>query len=153
MTVLDKSEFAEIRSWIQANLDNYLSRIYNPKNNLRLEITQSWLNLNRPGDYHHTHTHPNSWVSGVFYLETHGKNDTIKFEKNYSPWNIETDNGTPFTVESLYLSVAPAQLVLFPSSLIHSVPRNQTGKERVSLSFNSMLKGIISTSTGCALTL
>jgi hypothetical protein len=31
-------------------------------------ITQSWLNYTETNQYHHKHEHPNSLVSGVFYV-------------------------------------------------------------------------------------
>ena len=42
-------------------------------------ITQSWLNLTKKDQFHHTHKHPNSILAGVFYLQT-VDDDCISFD-------------------------------------------------------------------------
>ena len=43
------------------------------------EITGLWANMNPPGGAHPTHSHPNNFLSGVYYLRTHHGADTIIF--------------------------------------------------------------------------
>ena len=45
---------------------------------IHLKITQSWINFTKKGEYHHPHAHPNSLISGVFYVEA----DKDKAESN-----------------------------------------------------------------------
>ncbi len=52
---------------------------YNNPNNITPYITQSWLNYTETNQYHHKHQHPNSLVSGVFYINCDDKFDKIKF--------------------------------------------------------------------------
>lgn len=153
MQVLADRAFSDINAFLVSALDIYVNQIFAAANGLKLSISQSWLNINPPGAYHHQHTHPNSVISGVFYFETTGADDCIKFEKNYSPWLIETNKQNPFNIENLHVMVKPGQLLLFPSSLIHSVPKNVSTQDRISLSFNTMFKGKVNTSAGCALSI
>ena len=41
------------------------------------------------------------------------------------------------TAESFMLPCKPGELILFPSSLKHSVPINQSDEDRISMSFNT----------------
>ncbi|NBW20813.1 MAG: hypothetical protein EBR82_73905, partial [Caulobacteraceae bacterium] len=65
-----------LRSWIEDCVADYTA----PKHNVNLKITQSWVNFSESGQYHHKHAHPNSFVSGVYYLQTN-PDDRIYFYK------------------------------------------------------------------------
>lgn len=153
MQALEDARLSLIKDFINSSCAEYVSRIYQPSRKLELVVTQSWLNRTKPGQYHHQHTHPNSVVSGVFYFQTHDQQDTIKFEKSYSQWLVESHSQNPFNIENLLVLIKPGQLLLFPSSLIHSVPVNNGQKDRISLSFNTMWSGQVSQGQGCALTI
>jgi uncharacterized protein (TIGR02466 family) len=43
------------------------------------EITGCWANVNGIGASHGMHTHPNNFLSGVYYLQTQAGADTINF--------------------------------------------------------------------------
>jgi len=43
------------------------------------EITGCWANLNPPGASHRIHSHPNNFLSGVYYVRTQPDADTINF--------------------------------------------------------------------------
>ena len=60
--VLDKPELANIRAFIEAKLQKFVTEIMASTD--KLVITQSWLNKNKKGESHHEHVHPNSMVSG-----------------------------------------------------------------------------------------
>ena len=57
-----------IKQFCEQQLNIYVENIICPKEELDFYITQSWLNVTKPGEIHHEHSHPNSIVSGVFYL-------------------------------------------------------------------------------------
>ena len=107
-------------------------------------ITQSWLNLTKKDQFHHTHKHPNSILAGVFYLQT-VEDDCISFDNS-----LRVDQVRP-SIESfnsynssLYnLPVRKNMLVIFPSSLMHNVPTVKTDQVRISLAFNTFVKGVL----------
>ena len=45
---------------------------------IEIYITISWINYTETNQYHHAHSHPNSVISGVYYIET-DESDTITF--------------------------------------------------------------------------
>ena len=107
----------------------------------KYKFTQSWISHKAPGESHQTHNHPNSLISGVMY---YGKMSELtpqilffnpNLESNLKP-KFQPPNNNIFT--SQYLPIAPLSgtLILFPSSLLHSVPNNETNEIRKSLAFN-----------------
>lgn len=153
MRVLGIKELQDLKVWFDQNLRIYLDKVYAARSELDLVITQSWINHTAQNQYHHQHKHPNSVVSGVFYVNTTGPDDSIKFEREYRPWLVENCGTTPYNIEQIQVLIKPGQLILFPSDLTHSVPPNPTKFSRISLSFNTMFKGQVHTDAGCALSI
>ena len=68
--ILNRKEFKNIKKFIDQCCKDYVEKVICPKNNLKLYITQSWLNYTEKNQYHHRHEHPNSIISGVFYFNS-----------------------------------------------------------------------------------
>ena len=141
--VLDKPEFIDLRKKIYLEIEYYFKNIINSSNDFKPIITQSWLNFTKQKQFHHKHNHPNSIVSGVFYVQT-DEDDRITFFKNpkdFFGFNLKNNN--EFNTSHIYLKVTDGMLILFPSDLFHSVPVKETSGTRVSLSFNTFIKGSV----------
>jgi len=63
--ILRKEELSGLRSFIQKSINTYFEEIIAPSKEASLYITQSWVNYSEPGQWHHSHEHPNSILSGV----------------------------------------------------------------------------------------
>ena len=139
--VLQHWTMAKLREFVETCTDQYLKSIYAPKHDVSLRITQSWLNYTKPGEFHHKHAHPNSFLSGVFYIKATKDKDKIYFYKNeYQGIKLPSINYNPYNSESWWLEVGAGDLMLFPSSLTHMVETVQ-GDDRVSLAFNTFPVG------------
>ena len=126
----------KIKNFCGESLTKYTEKVLNSKQ--RLVITQCWTNKNPPGAKHHEHVHPNSIVSGVFFFRIGGKLPPIQFAKDIqSGFKLDPIRYNSVNAETFLLPCVPGELLLFPSSLKHSVPINQSEKTRYSLSFNS----------------
>ena len=126
----------KIKNFCGEGLNKYTEKILTSKQ--RLVITQCWTNKNPPGAKHHEHVHPNSIVSGVFYFKVGDKLPPIQFAKDIqSGFKLDPVKYNNVNAETFLLPCVPGELLLFPSSLKHSVPINQSEKTRYSLSFNS----------------
>jgi uncharacterized protein (TIGR02466 family) len=116
---------------------------YSKKTNIY--VTQSWLNMSKKDEYHHVHFHPNSFLSGVFYLKT-VIDDSITFHKNemeqITP-DIEKNNDYNSSITNM--PIKDNMLIIFPSSTIHGVSKIQSNDTRISLAFNTFLKGELGT--------
>ena len=107
-------------------------------------ITQSWLNYTETNQYHHKHEHPNSLVSGVFYINADEDNDKIRFFSNkYEVIRPEINEFNLFNSTTWWFPVKTNDIVLFPSSLTHCVDIKKGTNTRISLAFNVFIKGKI----------
>ena len=136
--------FNNLKLFIELNLKNYVDTIICPKYDLEIYITDSWLNFNNKEESHHIHLHKNSFLSGVFYFNTI-KNDIIRFHNilNNDFFQFEQKHRHIYNSETWDFPVNIGQLILFPSKVIHSVPKNTENKTRISLAFNTFVKGTI----------
>ena len=125
-----------ITSFFKECIDDYCNTIINSEQ--RLVITQLWGNRNPKGSKHHEHVHPNSILSGVFYLRQDPKLPPIQFSKsNQEAMKLDPRKYNTYNAETFLLPCTSGELILFPSNLRHSVPVNQGDEERISLSFNT----------------
>lgn len=125
----------------------YLRSVVSATNDLNVYITQSWTNYTRPGQYHHKHSHPNSYLSGVLYFDADEENDKIYFYSRESQSSIEVrkTEWNRYNSPSWWLPARTGRLYIFPSTLTHMVESKQGDNLRVSLAFNTFLKGKIGT--------
>jgi uncharacterized protein (TIGR02466 family) len=142
--ILNEKPFANIKKELDLRVQDYFDKVISPANNITPYITQSWLNYTETNQYHHKHAHPNSLVSGVFYINCHEEYDKIKFfNDNYKTIKLEIKDWNLYNSESWWFSVKTGDVILFPSSLTHMVETKQGDNTRISLAFNVFIKGIV----------
>tara|TARA_R100000988_G_scaffold96881_1_gene63955 strand:+ start:231 stop:830 length:600 start_codon:yes stop_codon:yes gene_type:complete len=142
--VLESKELKVLKNWIVNNINMYFEEIYKPKSKVELYVTQSWCNYTKENQYHHKHRHPNSFISGVYYIDVNEQKDKITFFNDvYKQLNIEASEYNLYNSTSWFFNLKNNSLVLFPSSLEHMVESVTSKTERVSLSFNTFLKGYL----------
>lgn len=131
-----------IRSTAEEVLD-YLHIIYDS-----FEITGCWANIGAVNAGHGLHGHPNNYLSGVYYVQTQEGANTIKFEDPRPQSYVMLPRLKKFTVEnarSITLDVGDGMLLFFPAWFLHSVDRNRSDKDRISISFNIMFSSYAET--------
>ena len=145
-TYIFDSKLKNLKEFCEHHIKIYVKEVLSPKEELDFYITTSWLNVVEPGGDILQHTHANSIVSGVFYISTEDGDgikfidpniklrDLLQFEpKDYHVWN-----STGWS-----LSSKKNELMLFPGWLNHQVvPNEKASTDRISLSFNTFVKGI-----------
>ncbi len=142
--ILNEKPFVNIKKELDLRVQDYFNKVISPANNITPYITQSWLNYTETNQYHHKHAHPNSLVSGVFYINCHEEHDKIKFfNDNYKTIKLEVKDWNLWNSESWWFSVKTGDIILFPSSLTHMVETKQGTNTRISLAFNVFIKGTV----------
>ena len=146
--VLDEKVFSPLKKELNGFIKDYFDRVICPKDKITPYITQSWLNYTNKNEYHHTHNHPNSLVSGIIYMNADIATDSIKFYRHRQDAIVipSPNNYNSFNADFWWFVVKTGQIMLFPSSLHHSVAAKQGNNIRVSLSFNVFIKGTIGSS-------
>ena len=136
--VLEQDLFSNLKNFCMNALHDFYETILGET--IKLRITQSWLTESSETQWHHSHWHPNSVLSGVFYIST-SENDSITFLKQISQGHLLTateDKKTYNVFNSSKWTIPAVQnnLVIFKSNLMHEVSPVFSGR-RISLAFNS----------------
>ena len=134
--LLKHQELSKIKEFFLQSLNKFTQNILQTKQ--RLVVTQAWTNRNPPHSKHHEHVHPNSIISGVFYFRQSKTLPPIQFSKAVQDGiKLTPEKYNNLNSEIFLLPMVDGELVLFPSSLRHSVPLNKGNEERFSMSFNT----------------
>ena len=147
-TYIFDTKLKNLKEFCEKHIKIYVEKILNPKQELDFYITQSWLNVVKPGGSIKLHYHANSIISGAFYVSTE-EDDKIWFRNpnthQTKPMiSIEPNEGNPFNANKWVFPIDNNVLVLFPSWLEHSVePNKKATRNRISLSFNTFTKGTL----------
>lgn len=142
--VLKEKPLEKLAEFCLESANKYFQEVYKPKEDLNLYITQSWVNYTERGGFHHKHSHQNSFISGVFYVNASVESDKVYFyNESYKQIKVQPTEWNVWNSESWWLEVSTGTLYLFPSSLTHDVPGVENDGRRISLSFNTFIKGAI----------
>ena len=140
--LLRNEEFKNIKNFLGEAVDKFTKNVMQSKQ--RLIITQCWANRNPKGSKHHEHVHPNSIISGVMYFQINEKLPPISFSKDRQEgMKLNPEKYNHVNSESFLLPCKPGELIMFPSSLKHSVPINMSDEDRISISFNTFCIDVI----------
>lgn len=98
------------------------------KAKFKVYFCNMWVNFSPPGAYNVMHTHPNSNLSGVFYLKSNPNCGSIVFPDPYQ--------NSMYAQECIRYEPKPGRGLVFSSKLLHYVETNFSSDDRISLSFN-----------------
>ena len=151
VNLLDVKELTELKLFLEQSVNEFFDKVYQPTTKAEVYITQSWSNYTSKGMEHHRHTHANSYLSGVFY--SHCKNDKICFFDDLGillnrPMRFEPRNYTMFNSDIWKVDINQGMLIMFPSYLAHSVDTINDDHERISIAFNTYVRGSVGSITG-----
>ena len=140
--ILNYKAMSSIRAFIENSIDQYLNEVDPFPSNTSLYITQSWFTFTEKEQYHHIHNHPNSYLSGVLYFNVDPDSGKIFFKNpKIRELLIEKSRYTQFNSEEWSITPEVGTLLLFPSYIEHYVKDYQGSNPRVSLAFNTFIKG------------
>ena len=111
-----------------------------------LQVTGCWVNVSARGAGHKLHSHPNNFLSGVYYVQTASGADTINFHDPRIQAGIIRPPVRALTGENADQAVVQVKdglFLLFPSWLQHSVDASQSDSHRISVSFNLMFSAYV----------
>ena len=142
--ILNNKLFKDLKTDLDLIVQDYFQKVISSTDAITPYITQSWLNYTETNQYHHQHTHSNSLVSGVFYINCDELFDKIIFfDDKYKTIKPDIKEWNLWNSQSWWFPVKTGNIILFPSSLSHMVETKQGTNTRISLAFNVFIKGTI----------
>ena len=137
---LDES-FGEFKNYILSNSYQSLQHY-----NCNFCLSNMWININKNQDYNVCHDHPNTILSGVFWIKALYNSGNLVFRSpNFFVENLLIENVTE-EVKSTHnysrtFEFVPKEgtIVLFPSHLLHHVEMNESDEDRISIAFNLVI--------------
>lgn len=144
--VLNDSAYDKLLQGISAGISEYFYGIMGARQDVELFITESWFNKTEKGQTHHRHWHPNSLLSGVVYLQSEGDTGRIKFiTSQYDTIEYSIVDANLYNSRSWSVTPEAGSMVIFPSNVEHLVEEYQGDTPRISLAFNTFVRGNINT--------
>ncbi len=144
--VLD--EIPELKRTVEKHMTYYVHEVLSVHRRFQLRHTCSWATRHKTGNKAHKHSHCHSLWSGVIYIKTSPNCGRIAFHNDgHRPTYINPTvqpelyehtvlNSTEWTIEP-----EDGMIVLFPSTVEHSVDVSRSLTDRYSVAFNYWLHG------------
>ena len=143
--ILKDPRYKNITNFINKHIQKYSRDVLKIRDDLDFEITHSWVNHNYGGSGHYIHHHPNSVFTGILNITETEDTPVIFEDMGTSMFMLDMH---PFSEYNMFNSrsweykCSQGQIIIFPSTLYHSVVVSyDKNKFRSTLSFNTFLKG------------
>ncbi len=105
----------------------------------RPTLVNLWVNINPKGSYNRVHIHPESRLSGVFWIKSTNTDDSgplVFMRENSYALDTIAPIKTKYSVNRFGYVPLSNNMLLFPSYLPHQVLLNKSDEDRISISFN-----------------
>ncbi len=136
-------------SWLTRNITTVVEK-YIIESKIKRSFTYNldgWANVNVRGDYHVPHTHPFSWLSGVYYVDVPIQDKLEQNRLDIGPAHISffdprgsanmiAIQGDLYHRDEHRVLPQSGDIFIFPSFLQHMAHPNMSDKQRISISFN-----------------
>ena len=150
--ILEDERLSSIKDFLEASVKEYMDATLCPAPEMSHYITQCWVNSNGIGEHHHFHTHMNSIMSGVYYVDVEEDKDKLTFVRGATGTPMMGEQlmpdiamTTPYNSPEWHIPVKNGMLIMFPSNTTHGVnPVEGRTKARISLAFNTYVRGLVS---------
>jgi uncharacterized protein (TIGR02466 family) len=138
-TLHERDQFAEFIQIVAQNVQEVAEFLHWDLQKFTLNVTTCWAIVNGKLASNSVHNHPNSILSGVYYLRAPEGCGGIYFCDPRPGAQMLVPPVTEFnlwTYPKVSYKAREGTMLLFPSWLLHGVEMNMSEEVRVSLSFN-----------------
>lgn len=148
--VLHRPEFKGIHDLVMREVESYTREVLGVSRTIEFYVTDSWINIYRPGEGAVPHTHNNSLISGVLYLKVNETSGDLVFQRDihslvpFPPaLDLDMDFFNIYNCKSWSYKPKVNDICLFPSVVMHAADPNQSNEDRWCLAFNVFVRGNI----------
>jgi uncharacterized protein (TIGR02466 family) len=100
-------------------------------------VLDGWINVNGRGAMNNFHNHPNSLLSGTYYIDTPaGGGDLVFRDPREAAYMFQPPYTAGYRAPVAGFTPEPGMLIVFPSWLVHAVGPNTSDVDRISVAFN-----------------
>lgn len=132
--------FAELKQALDKHAAAFARDLHFDLEGRKLKFDSIWVNVLEPGGVHTAHIHPNSVLSGTFYVDVPANASALKLEDPRHAMMMAAPSKREDTPEAerafVYITPKVGEVLMWESFIRHEVPMNQARKSRVSVSFN-----------------
>ena len=144
--VLEEDKFKFLKDIILNEVHSFMNDTMRYTN--KFKITTSWFIKIDDGEGAQLHSHLNTMLSGVLYLQTPPNCGDIVFQNlNDRRFNLVPDEYNMLNCREWIFTPKEGLLLLFPGELYHKVKVNESKQARYSMSFNIIPTGLIGDET------
>lgn len=135
----DRHSFGEFTKIVNENVSEVAEFLRWDLQQFSINITTCWAIVNGKFALNSTHNHPNSILSGVYYLQVPEQSGSIFFADPRPGSQMlipPVEEFNLWTFPKISYKPHVGMMLLFPSWLLHGVEMNMSNEMRISLSFN-----------------
>jgi len=145
--ILEQPELHRLKNILLGEIKEYFNSVMGYE--FDIYITNSWCNVAGYNEGQTLHNHANSIVSGIFYLNVNDSQPSITFVNPTPPFllNMRSQQYNMFNSLEFDIPIEDNTVILFPSQCFHYVKSNPTNNDRISIAFNTFVKGKIGVET------
>ena len=143
--VLLHDSLTELHDWVKTCIDDYLTNEIFMKYSDHF-VTESWLNVNQRGGSQPVHSHPNSIISGTYYVQTLPEHPPLEFHRgrpsDQQPFISLSEQyaiNHPNTTNKIGFPTVQDTMIVWQSPLYHAHAPLQVKGQRISLSWNALV--------------
>lgn len=137
LTVFERKSFLPLKVAVSKAFAHALKEMQ-PGPNITVAF-EAWVNMLDPGAYNTLHLHPNSVLSGCFYLTVPQGAGSIVFRDPRPGVVMDGFPGVGVNCQrDLQIQPSAGQLVVFPHWLEHRVEPNEATSSRISVAINAL---------------
>ena len=143
ISLLDHKGLSSLKKFIIKKTDEYVCNVLEIED--QVYLTQSWSTINTTSASHKTHTHPNTFISAVYYaqckdgflcfdLPTTSIRECLNLQFTINKFNI-------YNSQVWEMPVGTGDIVFFPGHIRHGSTVNRLAEDRIVIGANFFIKG------------
>jgi uncharacterized protein (TIGR02466 family) len=145
ISLLNDKALTSLKKFIIKKAKEYVRNVLEIKD--QIYLTQSWSTLNPTNAFHEPHTHPNTFISLVYYAQCkegsiHIHSDISSIRKCFN-FHYTINRFNIYNSQIWELPVRTGDIVLFPGHIRHSSVPNRTQQDRIAVGANFFIKGTL----------
>lgn len=133
-------DFAALKTALDKHAMAFARELHLDLGGRKVRLDSIWINVLDAGGVHTGHIHPQSVLSGTYYVDVPAGSSSLKLEDPRLAMMMASPGKREDAPESekafVYVAPKAGDVLMWESFVRHEVPMNQAKKSRVSVSFN-----------------